>query len=94
MLQINKTQDGTITLAGIFDGSTSDDARTFFDTIATSCDVDFKELTYISSAGLGVLLATQKRLLTRGERLTLVHMPPQLKKIFDMAMFGVMFEIK
>ena len=94
MLTISRDENGTVHLAGIFDGSQSDEARRYFDGVLTSCDVDFTGLKYISSAGLGVLMATQKRLAPQGAKLRLVNMSPQIRKIFDMVMFGVMFEIK
>ena len=94
MLDISRDENGTVFLKGIFDGSQSDEARRYFDGIAVSCDIDFRDLKYISSAGLGVLMAAQKRLVGQGAKLRLVNMSPQIRKIFDMVAFGVMFEIK
>jgi anti-sigma B factor antagonist len=94
MFQITQNGPGGIVrLSGILDGSQVDEARRVFETITSSCDVDFGELRFISSAGLGLLLATQKRLAPQGERLRLVNMPNHLRKIFDLTMFGVLFEI-
>ena len=94
MLQISLQDGGGVRLAGVFDSSQSEGARRIFDTITTSCDVDFQGLEYISSMGLGILLATQKRLAANGQKLRLINMPQHLRKIFDAAMFGLMFEIQ
>lgn len=94
MLQINRSEDGSISLTGILDSSESSDARRFFDTVNASCDVDFRNLTYISSAGLGVLLATQKRLAGHGKKLRLVNVPQHLGRILDLARFDLVFEIQ
>ena len=62
MFEIEMDESGTIVLSGRFDASQTEKAREFFQNIYESKIVDFKKLDYISSAGLGVLLGTQKRL--------------------------------
>lgn len=94
MLQITRSEDGVVGLTGIFDSSASGDARRFFDTVTVSCDIDFRHLTYISSAGLGVLLATQKRLANQGEKLRLINVSQQIGKILEIARFDLVFEIQ
>ena len=56
--------------------------------------VDFGELKCISSAGLGLLLATQKRLIDKGERLQIVNMTPHIRDIFTIAGFDFIFDLK
>lgn len=55
-------------------------------------DVDFSELVYISSAGIGSLLATHKRLGKSGG-LRLLNMNPHLRELFELAGFDTVFEI-
>lgn len=94
MFQIRKDEQGTVHLSGILDSSSVDTAREVFQTIEGSCAVDFRSLEYISSAGLGLLLATQKRLSAGGGKLTLVNLPKNLLKIFQLAKFDLLFEIR
>ena len=56
--------------------------------------LDCSELEYISSAGLGVLLKTQKRLLATGGKLRLVGLKPHLRDIFTYSGFDQLFEIE
>lgn len=45
--------------------------------------LDMAGVTYISSAGLGVIFKTRKALEKAGGKLFLVHLLPRVKKIFD-----------
>ena len=56
--------------------------------------MDFQNLTYVSSAGLGLLFATQKRLVDNGAAITLVNLNPHIREIFTIAGFDNIFEIK
>ncbi len=87
------SEDGRIRLAGRFDASQTDRARAVFRELTTSCTVDLQELEYVSSAGLAVLLETQKRLMADGHGLTLVKMPEHIRLVFDYARFDSLFEI-
>ena len=55
--------------------------------------LDLAALDYISSAGLGVLLKTQKRLMGGGGRLRLVGLSAHLRDIFVYSGFDRLFEI-
>ena len=68
-------------------------AREVFDLIENSCDVDFEELAYISSAGLGLLFATQKRLVDKGKGLRLINLNAHIREVFQIAGFDNVFEI-
>ena len=94
MLEIKKTTDGIITLHGRFDASQIEAAKTTFDGITASCTMDFQDLSYISSAGLGLLFATQKRLVDRGEAIALANLNPHIREIFSIAGFDNIFEIR
>ncbi len=94
MFSITRETDGTIRIRGRLDASQVETARAVFDDVESSCTVDFSELSYIASAGLGVLFATQKRLVDSGESLTLANLSPHILEIFQIAGFVHIFEIQ
>lgn len=94
MLDIDASDEGRIRLAGRFHAAHADQAREVFSRVTESCDVSFAGLEYISSAGLSVLLSTQKRLRQSGHALRLVDMRPAIKNVFLIAGFDAVFEIE
>jgi anti-sigma B factor antagonist len=94
MLEIQFRGDDLMTLTGRFDASQVEHAAKVFNTIEASCRVDFGDLDYISSAGLGVLLKTQKRLGESGHSLTLANMNNHIKDVFVLAGFDAVFSIE
>jgi anti-sigma B factor antagonist len=93
MFEIKKGDDGSIILHGRLDASQVDRARAVLDQINGTCNIDFEGLSYISSAGLGLLFGTQKRLVDSGGGLTLVNLSPHIREIFQIAGFDNIFEI-
>ena len=81
-------------LKGRFDASQEETAQKVFDQVNESANVNFKDLEYISSCGLGVLLGTQKRLEEEGAKLTLTNMNDHIRDVFMYARFDIIFEIK
>jgi len=94
MFDIEWKAENKIALRGRLDASQADKARDFLQNISQSCIIDFEELDYISSAGLGVLLGTQKRLNQSGHELKLANMNKHIKDIFLYAGFDHIFEIE
>jgi anti-anti-sigma factor len=94
MFDININENGDFLLSGRFDASQVEKAKKIFATINESIVVNFKDLEYISSAGLGVLLMTQKRLMGSQQRLKLSGMNHHIKEIFKYAGFDNIFEIE
>jgi anti-sigma B factor antagonist len=94
MFSISLNEQGDVVLSGRFDASRVDEANAIFDRLTGSARVDFAECDYISSAGLGVLLKTQKRLGAGGHALTLVGMNKLVKDVFQMARFDLVFRIE
>jgi anti-sigma B factor antagonist len=86
--------ENEVALSGRFDASQVDRAKIVFDALTRSTRVNFKDLEYISSAGLGVLIATQKRLSETGGRLKLTNLTGHVKDIFYYAGFDKIFEIE
>ena len=93
MFEIERNNNDTICLHGRFDAAQVPKAAEVLEQITESCVVDFAELSYISSAGLGLLFATQKRLVDEGAALTLVNLNPHIREIFSIAGFDHIFEI-
>jgi anti-sigma B factor antagonist len=60
---------------------------------ATSITVDMSKLNYISSAGLRVLLATQKKSKLTGVTFRISNLTPQVWELFDMVGFTNFFTI-
>jgi len=94
MFSISVNDEGIVVLTGRFDASQTDRAREVFAGLRNSAVVDFRDLDYISSAGLGVLLATQQRLKKDGNAIKLVHMNRMVRDVFKIARFDLIFEIE
>ena len=94
MFEINQMEDGRINIVGRLDAAHAPDAQAFLDTIDGRCEVDMGQLEYISSAGLGVLLKTHKRLMSGGEGLVLVNVGSHINDIFKYSGFDKLFEIR
>ena len=83
MFKITKEPDGTIKLVGKMINAHSEDAQEILGSITESCTVDFTELKYISSSGLGLLLEVQKDLQASGHGLQLTGLNMQCVCIPD-----------
>lgn len=94
MFDIRINEKGDVILSGRLDAAQTDKANEVLGKITHSARVDFKDLQYISSAGLGVLLATQKRLSQTGSKLILVNMNSHIRDVFHYARFDMIFEIQ
>ena len=53
--------------------------------------VDFSGVDYLSSAGLRVLLAAQKRMV--GKKMVIAHARPMVKEVFDITGFSDIFTL-
>jgi anti-sigma B factor antagonist len=91
---ISVAGDGTVKLSGRLDSNQVDTTRAVLEGIQTTVKVDFAELRYISSAGLGLLLGTQKRLMDSGHKLEIINMTPHIRDIFTIAGFDFIFDLK
>jgi anti-anti-sigma factor len=94
MLAIEYRQDGAVVVVGRLDAAQSQAAQAFLDKVQGTVTLDCSGLDYISSAGLGVLLKTQKRLLASGGKLRLAGLKSHLRDIFTYSGFDQLFEIE
>lgn len=93
MFNVKIVDPGQIVLSGRFDASQVEKAKGVFNKINNTCTVDFNDLEYISSAGLGVLLLTQKRLSESGNGLKLTNINKHIRDVFRYAGFDKIFKI-
>jgi anti-anti-sigma factor len=76
-----------ISVAGSLDSNTAAELQQSIDTeinqsISTTI-IDFKELDFLSSAGLRVIFKTKKLMDNSGGKFLLVNLQPQIKKVFE-----------
>jgi anti-sigma B factor antagonist len=93
MFDIREGTNHDLILSGRFDASQVEKARGIFLALNEGKTVDFAQLDYISSAGLGVLLAAQKRLSQRGQSLRLINVNSHIRDVFRFSGFDQIFEI-
>lgn len=94
MLDITLGPLGEVVLAGRFDAAQADRAQEFLDGVVAPRVIDCARLEYISSAGLGVLLRTHKRVLAAGGGLELVNVSPHIHDIFRYSALDTIFRIQ
>ena len=94
MFQIEFDDGGTILAEGRLDAAQAPRAQEFLDAVDGECVLDLGKLEYISSAGLGVLLRTHKRLMGAGAGLKLVNVNSHINDIFMYSGFDKLFEIE
>ena len=94
MFEIGHGPDGTIVFSGRLDAAQCPKAEAFIDTAGPAQAFDFAGLEYISSAGLGVLLRTHKRLLASGARLRLINVNSHIFDIFRFSGFDQVFDVQ
>ena len=93
MFEIEMADDGVVSLDGRLDAAQAVKAQGFLDQVDGQCVLDMAKLAYISSAGLGVLLKTHKRLMTSGSGIKLVNVTNHIHDIFRYSGFDKLFEI-
>jgi anti-sigma B factor antagonist len=79
---------------GRLDAAQAANAQAALDQLSGTVTLAFAGLEYISSAGLGVLLKTQKRLMAAGGKVRLAGVGPHLRDIFVYSGFDQLFEIE
>jgi anti-sigma B factor antagonist len=94
MLAIDFASDGRVVVSGRLDAAQCPVAQSFLDKVDGAVTLDCAGLEYVSSAGLGVLLKTQKRLTASSGKLRLVGVNRHLQDIFQYSGFDQIFEIE
>lgn len=94
MFEAVQGDGGRVEFTGRLDAAQSPKAQAFLDALAAPGEIDLSALEYISSAGLGVLLRTHKRLLAGGGRLRLVNVGHHIFDILRYSGFDQLFDVQ
>ena len=94
MLEIDFGNTGEVVVSGRLDAASAGRAQEFLDQLPGPCVVDMAQLEYISSAGLGVLLKTHKRLMAVEGGLKLTNVNKNIIDVFRYSGFDKLFEIE
>lgn len=94
MFDIQRVDSDRLRLLGRFDAARAPAARRALERIEGSCTLDCQELTYISSAGLGLLVALQMRLAKDGEQLRVVNLSPHIRELFELTGLHTVIQIE
>ncbi|NNE07971.1 MAG: STAS domain-containing protein [Gemmatimonadetes bacterium] len=78
-------EENTARFSGRLDASQVEKAREVLDGVNRSVEFDFADLDYISSAGIGVIVITFKRLSDAGNSLKLKNLNPNIRNVFRYA---------
>lgn len=94
---INKGEVSIINLAGFLDAHTAPTLETKFTELIDQSKfkivVNFKDLVYISSAGLGVFMAYIEKVRNNDGDIKLTSMSNKVFNIFDLLGFPLLYEI-
>ena len=94
VLAIDHGGEGVVVIKGRLDAAQSPTADAFMGKVQGVVTLDCSGLEYVSSAGLGVLLKTQKRLLASGGKLRLAGVSRHVLELLTYAGFDQIFEIE
>ena len=94
MLKITPGEGAVIKLAGRLDAEQAPKAIDHFSELNHSATIDLTDLEYISSAGLGILVDTYKRLDQMGFSLILTNMNQYIRNVFKYTGLDQVFTIK
>lgn len=86
--------DGMVSMKGRLDASQVPKAEAALSRVEGSVIADLEGLAYISSAGIGSLVKTLKRLQESGGTFTLVNLSPSIRNIFHYAGLDQIFVIE
>ena len=94
MFDIDFNNNGIVVVSGRLDAAQAAKAQEFLDRVLDECIIDMAALEYLSSAGLGVLLKTHKRLMVGTSQLKLINVNSHINDIFRYSGFDKLFSIE
>jgi anti-sigma B factor antagonist len=94
MFDIQKRPDGSFALSGRLDAAQAPRIQEFVATAVGDIVIDFTDLEYISSSGLGQMVALHQKLAKSGNTVTLRSMPQQVRYVFHLARLDTVLKIE
>ena len=98
--EVSKSENGDVSilyLKGYLDAHTAPDLETEFkklvDAKKYNIIVNFQDLSYISSAGLGVFMGFIEDIRKNGGDIKLSDMKPKIYRVFDLLGFPTLYDI-
>ena len=85
MLEIEVKDDQVVALTGRLDASQVSELKQVLEPMTGAVTVDMAQLNYVSSAGLGVLIATHSRLKESGGSIRVVNANDLVRNIFRLS---------
>jgi anti-sigma B factor antagonist len=85
MFEIQMVEPGQVRLSGRLDAAEAERTHAELGQVDGPLTVDCSELTYISSAGISVLMEIHKRLTKAGQAFILTGMTPRVRNVFRYA---------
>lgn len=85
MFECKLNENGEVLMIGRLDASQAAKAEAVLDRVTTDCTINCQDLDYMSSAGIGVILATYKRLYDSGKNFRLINANDHINKVFHYA---------
>ncbi len=86
--------ENKFSLSGRLDASTAEQLEAELNKISSAITLELSKLNYISSAGLGVLLAAQQRLSEVSADLKIIGLQPQVRHVFEVVGFDKIFNLE
>lgn len=93
MFAIWQDETGVIRLKGMFVAGISEKAEQLLNGITETTVLDFSDLKYISSSGLGLLIKVQRRLDATGDKIRIVNASDHIRELFTVTRFDSIFDI-
>ena len=98
--EVSKSENGDVSilyLKGYLDAHTAPDLETEFQKLVDAKKyniiVNFQDLSYISSAGLGVFMGFIEDIRKNGGDIKLTDMKPKIYRVFDLLGFPTLYDI-
>lgn len=93
MFNINLENENEVIISGRFDAAQVDRVKRVLDAVSNDCIVNFQNLEYISSAGLGSLLHLYSRLKDSGHSVQLKNLNKHVREVFKYSKLDGVFTI-
>ncbi len=94
MFDIKVNEEKKIIISGRFSAASIEQADNVLKSVNEDCIIDLKDLEYISSVGIGILLKTYTRLKESGHTLKLVNLNRHVSEVIRYSGLDKVFTIE